>query len=151
MNDADPVDLHPTCTATARSGNRCGRMPVPGATVCDKHGGKAPQVQRKARLRLAELIDPAIATLAREMVQADKSNDKQRAANSILDRAGVPRMTRELSSEDSRIVLLERLRSLRESAEPAPESDADQTNEADLPDDSPDTDLPTNQIEGEHE
>lgn len=65
-------------------------------------------------MKLMELVDPAVATLAREMVQADKSSDRQRAANSILDRAGVPRVVREVDSDDSRSILLTRLREIRE-------------------------------------
>lgn len=45
----------PRCTATAKSTReRCKRRPVPGANVCVKHGGKAPQVQAAAARRLAE-------------------------------------------------------------------------------------------------
>lgn len=43
------------CTATAKgSGNRCKRTPAPGATVCVKHGGGAPQVRAAAERRVAE-------------------------------------------------------------------------------------------------
>lgn len=47
------------CKATNRQGNRCGRSAVPGATVCNMHGGKAPQVQAKAaeRLQWAAQVD----------------------------------------------------------------------------------------------
>jgi hypothetical protein len=42
------------CTAKNKQGNRCGLTPVPGASVCWRHGGRAPQVQRKA-IVVAEL------------------------------------------------------------------------------------------------
>ncbi|WP_018655908.1 hypothetical protein [Actinomadura flavalba] len=45
---------HRRCTARNRAGNRCGRTPAPGALVCSLHGGKAPQVARKAKQRHAE-------------------------------------------------------------------------------------------------
>lgn len=44
----------PTCTATNRAGNRCGRYPAIGATVCHFHGGAAPQVRRQAKRRRIE-------------------------------------------------------------------------------------------------
>lgn len=47
------------CSATAkRSGHRCRRWAIAGATVCQVHGGAAPQVQRKAaeRVALAEAL-----------------------------------------------------------------------------------------------
>src|SRR5262245_5357551 len=49
------VDSLPTrCVATSRStGERCKMAPMRGTTVCRKHGGKAPQVQRKAQQRIA--------------------------------------------------------------------------------------------------
>lgn len=80
-------------TARRGDGYRCQVAAIPGGSVCRFHGGKNPRVQSKARLRLLETVDSAIAVLAREMVQADKSADRQRAANSLLDRAGVPRMS----------------------------------------------------------
>lgn len=104
------------CTATSRqSGQRCKKAPVPGLTVCRMHGGGTQAAKRKAALRLAELVDPAIATLGREMVKADKSADRQRAANSILDRAGVVRQGAG-DAEIARALLLDRLRALRAQA-----------------------------------
>lgn len=48
-----PVPRH-ECNGTNRMGEPCGRGPVPGAEVCDKHGGKAPQVAAAAHRRTAE-------------------------------------------------------------------------------------------------
>lgn len=101
------------CEARRSNGEPCKGLAMQGQKVCRTHGGSSPQAKRKAALRLVELIDPAIATLAREMVQADTSADRQRAANSILDRAGVPRVTKEIGVDTSREVLLTRLREIR--------------------------------------
>lgn len=81
------------CRGTNRRGTQCGRHAVPGAAVCRMHGGAAPQVQRKAALRLAALVDPAIATLAREMTNQTTGSamSRLRAAENVLDRAGYPR------------------------------------------------------------
>lgn len=117
---ADPP-ARPQCTATSRTtGKRCGQRPIPGGFVCRYHGGKAPQVQRSARGRLAELVMPAIETLNHERENAKRSADRQRAANSILDRAGI---TRGHSAEvdAARALLLERILTLRaESGKPDP-------------------------------
>lgn len=112
------------CTATSKTtGDRCGAMAVSGARVCTYHGGGAPQVKRKAQLRLLELVEPAIATLAREMTTADKSSDRQRAANSILDRAGMPR-TQVVDAGAAKDLLMARITSLRKrSSLPASPSD----------------------------
>lgn len=91
--------------------------------VCQTHGGSAPQVRRKAALRLLELVDPAIAVLAREMVNADKSADRQRAANSVLDRAGVPRTATVIDGESAKSLLVERINALRSEADIAPMTD----------------------------
>lgn len=108
-------DGRPRCTATSRqSGVRCKRAATPGTNVCANHGSKAPQTRRKAMLRLASLADPAIATLAREMARADSSADRQRAANSILDRAGFGRATK-IETDDARQILVDRLLALRDS------------------------------------
>ncbi|AWY05344.1 hypothetical protein QC999_gp19 [Microbacterium phage Cressida] len=101
------------CTAKTRQGGRCRNAPIEGGTVCRMHGGSAPQVKRRAALRLLELVDPAVATLAREMATATKSADRQRAANSILDRAGVVRRDSP-AKEDVYDLVAERLRALRE-------------------------------------
>jgi hypothetical protein len=99
----------PRCRARAVStGERCGNPAIPGAVVCRYHGGAAPQVRAKAQLRLVELIDPAIATLAREMTTAKNSGDRQRAANSLLDRAGVPRRT-EVDHGAAQALLMDRI------------------------------------------
>jgi hypothetical protein len=105
------------CTAKRSNGEACNKPPIKGGTVCATHGGSAPQVRRKAALRLLELVDPAIAVLAREMVQADKSADRQRAANSVLDRAGVPRTATVIDGESAKALLVERINALRGEAE----------------------------------
>lgn len=97
------------CSARSkRSGQRCRKWAIAGGTVCPTHGGRAPQVKDRARLRLASLVEPAIATLGREMTQADKSADRQRAANSILDRAGHGRAVK-VEQADAREMLLDLL------------------------------------------
>lgn len=101
------------CTEATVGKEPCRSPAVKGARFCRMHGGTSPRIKRKAQLRLQELIDPAIATLAREMVQADRSADRQRAANSLLDRAGVPRVVKEQDISTSRDILLQRLSSLR--------------------------------------
>ncbi len=113
------------CKAHGRNGTQCGMPAIRGAVVCRLHGGSAPAVKRAAALRLAELVDPAIATLAREMNAADNSADRLRAANSILDRAGVVRRTDGLSAEEAHAVLVARLLILRDGAPPPDELDAE--------------------------
>lgn len=51
---ADHTDT-PRCAATAKgSGEQCKRRPIPGGTVCVKHGGGAPAVRAAADRRLQE-------------------------------------------------------------------------------------------------
>ena len=112
----DPDDPR-RCTARSKqSGERCRNWSAQGQKVCRFHGGGSPQAKRSARLRLAELVDPAIATLAKEMVQAETSSDRQKAANSVLDRAGYGR-TQRVELEDAQNILLEKLRQLRDGVE----------------------------------
>lgn len=109
--------VSPRCVATSRTrgGERCKNPAMAGATVCRFHGGATQHVRKKAALRLAALVDPAIGTLAREMVKADRSSDRQRAANSILDRAGIVRK-QDGEAEIARSLLVERLRAIRDEA-----------------------------------
>jgi hypothetical protein len=104
------------CAARNRQGKQCGNRPIEGGQVCRLHGGAAPQVKRAAQLRLLELISPAIATLAREMAQAPASADRQRAANSILDRAGVVRQQGP-DGDLARALLIDRLLTLKETGQ----------------------------------
>lgn len=78
------------CTATVRStGERCKRAAIKGGTVCTSHGGKAPQVQKKARERLAELVDPFIGELRRIVLESDADDSvKLRGIVALLDRTG---------------------------------------------------------------
>lgn len=53
MTSTDLAVTRRRCTATNRSGERCGRAPIPGGTVCRVHGGAAPAVKAAAERRLA--------------------------------------------------------------------------------------------------
>lgn len=78
MVTSTDVTTRETCTATAHAtGQRCRRAPVAGATVCQVHGGKAPQVQRAAARRaLAGLLSldghdlPDAVNLRHELLRA---------------------------------------------------------------------------------
>ena len=109
----------PRCTAHSRtSGQRCKQPPIAGGTVRVYHGGKAPQVRRKAALRMVELVDPAIATVARIMTdQNAKEADRLRAAENVLDRAGVSRKAEVTSVDAAKDLLVERLMSIRDGRE----------------------------------
>lgn len=102
------------CTAKAKgTGKRCGRYAIAGGTVCITHGGSAPQVKRKAKLRLLELVDPAITKLQQIMESGESDQVKLAAAKDILDRAGVPRQTEAtVMVEDARDLLLLKLQEL---------------------------------------
>jgi hypothetical protein len=112
------------CSAHAsRTGELCRAPAMHGQRVCRLHGGGTQASKAKAKLRLAGLVDPAIATLAKEMVNPDTtSRARQSAANSILDRAGWGRVTK-VEAVDARALLLQRLRELRDAAEESLELD----------------------------
>lgn len=81
------------------------------------HGGSTQASRQRAKIRLMELVDPAIATLAKEMADpSNTSKDKQSAANSILDRAGWGRVTR-VDATDAREQLLQRLQEIQADAQ----------------------------------
>ena len=78
------------CKATSKqSGKRCKKAAIKGGAVCRSHGGAAPQVQKAARERFNDLVDPAINRL-QKIIEDDKvpSASQVAAAKDILDRAG---------------------------------------------------------------
>lgn len=112
------------CKAKRRDGELCKSPAVTGMLVCRIHGASSRQSKNMRKLRLAELADPAIATLAREMAQADKSADRQRAANSILDRAGYGRH-QTVSVDEAKDQLYQSILEFKERAAEAAEIDAE--------------------------
>lgn len=63
-----------------------------GTGACRNHGGATPSARAAARLRLDELVGPAIATLARIIADPDvPASIRLRAAQDVLDRSGYPR------------------------------------------------------------
>jgi hypothetical protein len=94
------LDAGRQCTAMSKqTGARCKRAPIVGGFVCDLHGGKIPAVQKSARERLQEMVDPALAALLRALrtappcehcgrSDADRDPVVLRAAQLVLDRAG---------------------------------------------------------------
>jgi hypothetical protein len=83
----------PQCAATAKgSRQRCKRRPIPGGTVCVKHGGGAPQVKAAAERRLADLVPKAIAYYDWLLDQKTYPSAGLGAANAVWDREkGKPR------------------------------------------------------------
>src|SRR3546814_13009717 len=87
-----PTQGRGQCTAKrTTTGERCTKAPIRGGTVCATHGGSAPQVRKKAALRLLELVDSAIPVLPRAMVTTAKSADPPRTPHRVLDSTGSPR------------------------------------------------------------
>lgn len=75
------------CHAHSKSGARCKQPAIAGGSVCRYHGGSAPQVRSKAALRLASLVDPAIAKLAKVLTSKAKVDGiTLRAILDVLDR-----------------------------------------------------------------
>ena len=76
------------CTGhSARTGKPCKKFPIHGGTVCDTHGGRAPQVQQKARERLAALAPQAVQTLAALLIRDEFPTVQLGAARYVFDQA----------------------------------------------------------------
>ena len=81
------------CKAKAKStGKPCRRDAIAGGTVCQVHGGAAPQVKRKAAERLRALVHPAIDRLEKTIEDECHPQTALAAARDVLDR--VPETSR---------------------------------------------------------
>lgn len=107
------------CTATSKqSQQRCKRSAILGGSVCFTHGGAAPQVQRKARERLLELVEPALVEMTKIVLnKSTPPNVKLAAIKDILDRSGlgaVQKIEADISIYDTREALLREIEEILE-------------------------------------
>jgi hypothetical protein len=77
------------CHAKRTDGTPCRAPVVRGAKVCRAHGGAATQVKDAARRRLEELVMPSVSKLRTLMLRGESHAIQLKAAESILDRAGI--------------------------------------------------------------
>lgn len=81
---------HPRrCTARRVDGEPCRRFAIKGGTVCRTHGGAAPQVVAKAKVRLQNAADLMARELLNLVTGAESEAVKLAAIRDALDRAGV--------------------------------------------------------------
>ena len=87
---ANPSSLENRCTAKAhKTGEQCRNNAIRGGTVCRFHGGASGHVAKKARERLLEMVEPALAQLNQIMSKpATSDSDRLRAIQMVLDRTG---------------------------------------------------------------
>jgi hypothetical protein len=101
-----------------------------GIDHCHVHGGNTPGQRTRARVRLAELVHPAVAVLATMLTDSSiPPSIRLRAAQDVLDRSGHPRRV-EVDADDARAMLYDRLSALRE-AEEAEDDDPEHDDEGD--------------------
>lgn len=96
---AEPIPVV-RCTTIKKDGTRCARWSIRGATVCLRHGGSLPNVQKAAqdrqmvaKLRLIDDTSDAMAVLEDLLKPGVLDNVRLAAAKEILDRAGVKSST----------------------------------------------------------
>lgn len=129
------------CTTIKKDGKQCNRWSIRGITVCAMHGGKRPNMQKKAesvveaaRMRLLGLSDQAVDVLE-DLIQVGTNEAiRLKAAQDILDRNGI-KGTIDVNVEvehktDPALIVSERLKKLAGAKmEPLSESGDDEGEE----------------------
>lgn len=78
------------CSANYKTGDRCRREAVLGATVCNHHGGSIPAVKQKAAARIGNAADEMVKRLQAMLDDPNvDSRDKVKIMHGMLDRAGL--------------------------------------------------------------
>lgn len=112
-----PWGTRPRCPAI-RNGHRCKKPAIPGGTVCATHGGAAPQVKRRAKLRVLQLLDPALGQLARILANPDDQRIGLTAIKMVVEMNGMT--TRgDVDSTLAKAILMDRHYALQEAARKA--------------------------------
>jgi hypothetical protein len=91
------------CTAHRTNGELCRAKAIRGGKVCVVHGGRAPQVLRRAEERIQELVAPALRRITTAIADDDNPALALAAARDILDRAGYK--ATEKVQQDGRVVI----------------------------------------------
>ena len=74
------------CKAKNRWGEQCRKWAMKGSVVCNKHGGAAPQVRRKAAERIAMAQDDAASLLIKFMADDEVPySERRRCAEYLLN------------------------------------------------------------------
>jgi hypothetical protein len=85
-----PIKPRNQCVAHKKTGERCQKAPIMGATVCRFHGGAAPHVKRAAKARLENAADRMAAMLLGiALDETIKPETRLAAIKDALDRAGL--------------------------------------------------------------
>ena len=101
------------CNAHRGDGQLCKAPAIGGLKKCRMHAGMSKTSRQAARLKLAEAAQPAIAKLISLMGRAQSEAVQQRAADSLLDRAGYGRHST-IDVEEAKGLLLNKMLALRE-------------------------------------
>jgi hypothetical protein len=96
-----------------RNGRRCRKAVIPGGAVCNTHGGAAPQVRRRAKLRLLSLVDPALGQLARILANPDDQRVALAAIKLVTDLNGMG-VKSDTDASTAKAVLMDRYFANRE-------------------------------------
>jgi len=89
------------CEGHYKTGERCRREAISGATVCRIHGGAASQVRNRAAARIGNAADDMVKKLHGMLDDPEvDARDKIKIAQDMLDRAGLNMTEKHLVSVD---------------------------------------------------